>query len=250
MGCINYDRNISFSELERDINNGMSIMGIWPHPDDEIYTPGIFIIAGSKGNKCWVVTLISIDSIPKNAQEPRQIANAWFEDTYLEEYINLGMTRVPGGWHGYNWSNETIKARYKAEIEEKRPDILLTFTPYGFWNATEHGVTSDMITDIWDELNYEPKPKIYWFINTNQGPRWEICNEHELYPPTDVLDLDVYSEELATTYWEAKVDFWENYVPSMDALGNWMTYGCGNPPCDNTILIENNDRKEYFVRYK
>jgi len=233
-------------ELERDINSGMSIMGLWPHPDDECFVPGIFILAGSKGNKCWVVTLISLDSYPytPESRELRQQANDWFEDTYLEEYINLNMVRAapsPDLWHGYPWSNETIKARYITEIEAKQPDILLTFTPYGFSGGLEHTLLSEMITEIWDELTYEPKPKIYWFINTDQGPRSEENNEHELYPPTNILDLDVYSDTLGMTYWEAKVEFWEQYAPSLGALDTWM-----NTPGN----LEGNDRKEYFMRHK
>ena len=240
------ERNINICEFERDINSGMSIMGLWPHPDDEVYTPGIFPLAASKGNTCWVVHLVGLDYIPEQAQEPRRQAIQWFRETYLwpngGDCINLNMPRGEGGgWHGWYWSNETIKAAYKAQIEEKQPDILLTFTPYGACDKIEHGLISDMVTEIWHELTYEPKPKIFWFINTDQGPRPETCEEHKRYPPDNVLDLDVYSDTLGMTYWEAKVEFWWKYAPSIGALDAWL-----KTPGE----LEGNDRKEYYMRHK
>ncbi len=235
----NHDHELD--ELEKDINNGMSIMMIEPHPDDEVYTPGIFMIAGNKGNKCWVVALISVDHIPEQAREARRQAISWFEEKYLEEYINLGMARgIAGKWHGWEWDFETIKAKYKEVIEEKQPDILLTFSPYGSCDLPEHYEISNIITNIWDELTYEPKPKIYWFINTDQGPRVEECNEDEHYPPTDVLNLDTYSDKLGMTYWEAKIEIWQKYAPSVPPLYNIL----------DPDFLEKNDKKEYFVRYK
>lgn len=237
--------NNYISELEEDINNGLSIMGIWPHPDDEVYTPGIFVYAADKGNTCWIVHLISLDSVPIHAQESRFEAIHWLKETYLwpngGDCINLNMSRdkESGGWHTWTWSNETIKAKYKAIIEEKKPDILLTFSPYGSCDLAEHSLISDIVTDIWDELEY--KPKIYWFINTDQGPRTDPCGEHEIYTPTDILDLDIYSENLGMTYWEAKVGFLEEYRSSVGGLNRWMNIE-GN--------LESNDRQEYFVRYK
>jgi hypothetical protein len=203
-------------------------------------------MAGSKGNKCWVVTLISLDSPPysenPDMREKRIQANEWFEEQYLEEYINLNMLRdsESGGWHGYTWSNETIKAQIKAEIEEKQPDILLTFTPFGYTGGIEHILFHEIVTELWNELSYEPKPKIYWFVNTDQGPRREEFHEDDLYPPTNVLNLDVYSDILGMTYWEAKVDFWEQYAPSLGALKTWL-----NTPSN----LENNDKKEYYIKY-
>ena len=187
------EKYVNTCELEKDIYSGKSIMGLWPHPDDEVYTPGIFPFAKDKGCKIWVVTLVSLESIPEKAKESRLQAIEWFEEQYLEEYINLGMRKNPesGGWHGWTWSYEEIKAQYKAQIEEKQPDILLTFSPYGFGDLVEHARISNMISEIWEELTYEPKPKIYWFINTNQGPRLDKHNESELYPPTDILDLSL-----------------------------------------------------------
>lgn len=234
-------QTLTQGELLKDIEEGKSIMGFWPHPDDEVYTPGILTMAGDKGNKIWIVSLVSIEYVPEKAKEARYQAIDWLEDKYLEEYIDLNMARGPkfkNNWHSWQWDLETIKSKYKKIIEEKRPGILLTFTPYGSCDLIEHGIISDIVTEIWSELNYEPKPKIYWFINTNQGPRNEVCLENELYPPTDVLDLNVYSETLGKTYWEAKIELWQKYAPSVPPLNNFLT----------PDSFEKDDKKEYFFK--
>jgi hypothetical protein len=276
------DINSGSCELERDINSGKSIMGIWPHPDDECYTPGILAYAGGhRGNDVWVCTLIDIwTSIPyidnPQLQQDRFAAQMWLQDKYLvgdasenpvppydqyyDGYIDMGMRRVEGGpqhWHGWEWTYpdngtgdyvfegynfDKVYQEFKYYIDLYKPDILLTFTPYGFCeNCVEHYLIRQIITDIWNETIWEPKPKIYWFVNTNQGPRHEVFEEYLEYPPTDILDLDVYSEELGMTIWEAKVVFWEHYAPSVGSLDTWM-----NTPGN----LGNNDKKEYFIRDK
>jgi LmbE family N-acetylglucosaminyl deacetylase len=246
--------------LLKDINDGKSIMWLEPHPDDEVHSPGIFTLACGKGrNKCWVISLIGVDSPPlsenQELRKNRLEAIRWFEEQYLEEYIMLDMPRdqESGGWHKWNWPIGKVKAAYKAQIEEKQPDILLTFTPHGWLDQPEgeHAVISNIITEIQNELTYEPKPKIYWFVNTDQGQRYDRSsppktpldpgyipyNEHIIYPPTDMIDMDVYSDILGVTYWEAKLEILEHYRHSIGPLDRYL---------DDSAFLGMNDHKEYF----
>jgi|GEM_PF-2244543 len=232
------------SGLQKDIDDGKSIMGFWPHPDDEVYSPGIIAMAGDKGNPIWIVHLISVDEAPEQAQEARLQAITWMTDKYLKNggYINLEMqrgeefprqTRCMVRWE---WSYGTIKEKFRLLIEEKRPDILYTFTPNGFCDMCEHGLMADILIDLQDELSY--KPQLLFFVNMDQGPRRETnCSEYKIYPPNEVLDLNVYSETLGMTYWDAKVEFWQKYAPSVPPLNYALeTY------------LDINDRKEYFMK--
>jgi hypothetical protein len=156
---------------------------------------------------------------------------------------------------GYCWTYEEMKANFKEQIDLKKPDILITFTPYGYMDGFDHAEINQLTMEIWDELTWEPKPKVYWFVNTDQGPRYDKSlpppgkspldpgytpyNEHLLYPPTDVLDLDVYSEALGKTFWEAKLGIWEHYRDSIPPLDVYM---------DDFAFRAYNDRKEYFYK--
>lgn len=244
---IDEHQSLDEGELLKDIEKGKSIMWLEPHPDDEVYSPGLFAVARDKGNQVWVVTLVEIASIPTIAQIPRQEAINWFEEKYLKpgggEYINLGMKRGSlypppcSQIHGYCWTYEELKAAYKKQIEEKRPDMLVTFSPFGYMGGYEHAEISKIAIEVWNELDWETKPKIYWFINTNQGPRVDAYNENELYPPTDVLELDVHSDVLNMTYWEAKIEIWQKYSISVPPLKNFLT---------PEFIESGNDKKEYF----
>lgn len=217
-------------ELFRDIKKGASIMGLQSHPDDcEAFTPGAFIMAGGDaGNNCWIVSVIPIHQINSDQQEARAEAIAWFEENYLEEYLFLD---------GRPLIYDHIKSQLISIIEEKKPDILLTFTPFGWNEHPEHIMLSAMITDIWDELSYNPK--IYWFIAAGQCPSVPSgpYDMRGMYPPTSILNLDKYSNVLGKTFWEAKLEVYEHYrssVPGIDACLNES--------------IQNNNRKEYFRR--
>jgi hypothetical protein len=75
----------------------------------------------------------------------------------------------------------------------------------------------------------------------DQGPRIKgPFYEYELYPPTQVIDMDKYSDELGITYWDAKVEVWETYAPSLHPLQEFL----------DSELFKTNDRHEYFVRHK
>ena len=51
-------------KLETKIKNGKSIMVIEPHPDDEVFIPGIFDLAKKNGCKSWVVCVGCVENIP------------------------------------------------------------------------------------------------------------------------------------------------------------------------------------------
>lgn len=229
-----YYFNQQQNELMRLINNGASIMGFQPHPDDcEAFTPGIFIISGGdRENECWIVSAIPVDQIPPDQQEERAAAIAWFEENYLEEYIFL---------NGRPLIYEEVKSQLIDVIEAKQPDILLTFTPFGWYGHREHITISNIITDLWDELSYAPK--VYWFVAAGQGPSVPSgpYDMRETYPPTDILNSDIYSEALAKTFWEAKLEVYEHYRSSVPGIDTYL---------NDEEAVANNDRKEYFRRHK
>lgn len=233
------------TELLQLIKEGKSIMGCWPHPDDEVYSPGIYPMGKHYNNQMWIVHLISVDCVAEEVRDERRAVLQWFEKTYLEKLYNLEMVRgVEGNWHGWEWVTDPvnpdfsiIKQEYKAIIEAEKPDILITFTPFGFADKIEHGIISDVITEIWHELEYTPKPRIFWFVNVDQGP---LINgphyEHYRYPPKS-MDLDVYSNVLGRTFWDATVEIWEQYSSSVPPINAFL----------NHELFYNNDHKAYWT---
>jgi LmbE family N-acetylglucosaminyl deacetylase len=232
-GCINGDTETDvYTTLLEDIENGKSIMMIEAHPNDEAYTAGIFAISGGHwGNKMWIVCVGSVENVPpENNRTARRETIAWFEDKYLEEYINFEYMKP------FPFESDELRQNILDEIEEKKPDIILTFTPYGWRLVPEHINVTGLVTDIYDDLSYEPK--VYWFLNAKQGPTFGDHYELDMYPPTDIIDLDIYSDVLNMTYWDAKVEVWDSHGNSQPGIDEFLY---------SQLFLEN-DKKEYFRR--
>jgi hypothetical protein len=61
--------------------------------------------------------------------------------------------------------------------------------------------------------------------------------EKSLYHPTDIINLNVYSNELGKTFWDAKLEVWRHYSSSIPDLARLLV---------DTKFLQNNDEKEYF----
>jgi LmbE family N-acetylglucosaminyl deacetylase len=241
--------------LQKEIDKGKSIMFIDPHPDDgELFMSGTFALASSRGNACYIVCVGSIENVPPAFNRTaRRESIHWFNETYLKEYVILGNL-----YHSNNQptteeeetgnksksqlvDNQTfinnIKLQLVEVINEKKPDIIVTFTPYGYYGHPEHIAVSKIVTDIYSQLSY--KPKIYYVINMDQDLVAKKHYEYEKYTPTDVINLQNYSTKLGKTFWDAKLEVWEHYSSSVPGLSQLL---------NNNARIQNNDEKEYFMK--
>lgn len=225
--------NITESGLVKDIEDGKSIMWIGPHPDDEMFMSGTFALAcGDRGNKCYVLCVVSVDNInPDLNITARKEAIAWFTKTYLTERFDLNFSRPPA------FNLDDVKKQIFNKVEAIKPDIIITFSPYGYFDQQDHIATSKIVTEVYKQLSY--KPKIYYIINMDQDIVVKSQYEYRQYPPTDIIDLNVYSNKLGKTFWEAKVEFLEHYAQSIPDLQKLL---------NSRERMQKNDRKEYFMR--
>lgn len=221
-------------QLLDTIKNSKSIMWIGPHPDDENSVAGTLALAcGHYEKDCYVFALSLIENIQPEGEpaspyeiKARQEAVDWLEATYLKEYIIL-----PGGREGK--TAEQIYAQVKSIINEKKPDIILTFSPYGYYGHPDHQVTSKALTKMVNELDY--RPKLYYVINTDQEMKVKHF-EHEKYPPTDFIDLKFYSDKLGKTAWDAKIEIHQKYATSVPLVTEMLS----------DQKLQNTDKREYF----
>jgi LmbE family N-acetylglucosaminyl deacetylase len=205
-------------------------MFIQCHPDDsEIFMPGTFAMAGGdQGNKCYICCVGRIENVPSNLDRTKRMeAIKWFTSKYLVDYIWLNNS-TPFAW-------DQIKSQLITIINAIRPDIIITYSPFGYSGHPEHRNTSAAISAIYNSLSY--KPKIYWIINTGQDIVRQPMPEQLMYPPTDIINLNVYSSKLGKTYWDAKLEIWEQYSHSVPDLKTLLA---------DTAFLQNNDKREYF----
>lgn len=204
------------------IDDGDSVMFIQPHSDDEVFSPGLFVYLHDKGNTVWDVSTGMVKNMgDDHLEDSRNASLLWFNQTYLEPngggYIFLN--------HSYPSINDIryiqIKPTLKSKIEELQPDILITFTPYGYFGNTDHQLVSQMVSEIYPTLTYEPK--LYYFINMDEGVDPVAPDyEYQTYPSTDSIDLDVTSVGLGDTYWNKAYEIWEKYNESVTGVYNFI----------------------------
>ena len=222
------------NSLWDDINATKSFMTVCPHPDDmENFAAGFYPLANASGCQVDYVSLRTIENIPPEAQANRTIAINWFNETFLKPN--------GGDYHQYNISyaghqitNDTAVEyhHYLLNITQTlHPDVIITMTPQGYRNATEHGACSYWMTRIWNDLNYEPS--IYWIINMEEG----ACGyppgtygEYGNYPPTCAINV--------SPYWTETCLIWQYYT-NTTPLQQW-------PASEWQNRTDNHSRLFYF----
>ncbi|NQU99197.1 MAG: PIG-L family deacetylase [Parcubacteria group bacterium] len=221
--------------LLQEINEGKSIMWIGPHPDDENTIAGTIAFAcGHQENECYVFSLKEIDEISENwDKDLRREANKWLETEYLEEYIYLDIGIL-------GELKEIIASKALKIIKEKKPEVILTFSPSGYYGHPEHKATSLGLLEYYNEFGY--KPSMYQIINMDNPPIFgKEYFEYKKYLPTDEIDLDFYSEILKKTIWDAKIEIIEKYSSTMAASAEIIA---------DMEKLEDLDKKEYFRKVK
>jgi LmbE family N-acetylglucosaminyl deacetylase len=224
-------------ELQKDIDSGKTVMFIFPHPDDEAWVAGtLAMVAADKGTFCYVCCLGSVANVrSENIDVPSRLqAIRWLTKAYLRDYIFLEN----------NFTSITpkmltaMKPRLIEAIEDKKPDIIITFSPAGYDGNINHRMASKLVGEAYYSLSY--KPKLYYVINIDQELQMK-AREYRKYPPTDIIDLDVFSEKMDKTIWDAKLEIWRRYSDSSPALMGITA---------RTKRLENNDHKEYFMKVR
>jgi LmbE family N-acetylglucosaminyl deacetylase len=224
-------------QLRKGIGEGKSIMFIGPHPDDEASIAGtIALAAGEKGSSVYVLCFGSMENVRRaNVDIPSRLkAIRWISGKYLKDYLFLDedftviTPKVAAD----------IKPRLIRKLEDIKPDIVITFSPAGYYGHQNHRVASKIITEACGQLSY--KPQVYFVINTDQELNVK-SREYRKYPPTDIVGLDDYSEKLGKTLWLAKLEIWNHYSDSVPVIMGAMA---------RTKQLEKNDHKEYFLRVK
>ncbi|MFA7677103.1 MAG: PIG-L family deacetylase [Candidatus Omnitrophota bacterium] len=227
-------------DLRRSIQSGKKIMIVEPHSDDEIFIAGTIAYAcGQRDNQCYVVNLGSLsDFLNKNEIALREKTLKWMNEEYLQEYINLNNSwRDTFGWGMGKDDIEKMKPQLKKVIEEKRPGIILTFSPYGYSGHQNHKVTSAMVMEVYDELSY--KPEVYYFINV-----FPQFSEYKKYPPTDIIDLKACSSNHESSLIDAKLEILQEYSNTVPFLKKILK------DKDNPKVEEETYIKEYFRKAK
>jgi len=224
------------NELLKDIMGKKSIMWIGPHPDDEIAVAGTLALAcADNGNKGYIVCLGSLQNIMRGVNIGlRKDAIDYFSKKYFIEYKFLDAkftVMTPKVL-------KALRSKLITFIEQNKPAVIITFSPAGYYGNRNHIATSRLVTEVVSDLSY--KPKLYYVINMDQEMVRPVY-EYEEYPPSDIVNLDVYSVQIGKTLWDAKLDIWQKYSSSVPIIKGFLS---------DKKRIKRSDHKEYFRKEK
>lgn len=184
--------------------NKKTILGIFPHPDDENMIGSVlakysrlghnvFVIIATDGKDGTRVTKIPAgDSLGLLRQKESICA---CEKLKINPPIFLHIDRLDTkfGVRPYlNGRKKTI-GEFKKYIEQIKPDVLLTFGPDGEYGHSEHIVTGAMVTELLLKEGWVEKYPLYFPVDIKE----DVADDDELsYIDKTYINLKVvYSDE-------------------------------------------------------
>lgn len=184
--------------------NKKTILGIFPHPDDENMIGSVlakysrlghtvFVIIATDGKDGTRVTKIPAgDSLGLLRQKESICA---CEKLKINPPIFLHIDRLDTkfGVRPYlNGRKKTI-GEFKKYIEQIKPDVLLTFGPDGEYGHSEHIVTGAMVTELLLKEGWVEKYPLYFPVDIQE----DVADDDELnYIDKTYINLKVvYADE-------------------------------------------------------
>lgn len=184
--------------------NKKTILGIFPHPDDENMIGSVlakysrlghnvFVIIATDGKDGTRVTKIPAgDSLGLLRQKESICA---CEKLKINPPIFLHIDRLDTkfGVRPYLNGRKKTMGEFKKYIEQIKPDVLLTFGPDGEYGHSEHIVTGAMVTELLLKEGWVEKYPLYFPVDIKE----DVADDDELsYIDKTYINLKVvYSDE-------------------------------------------------------
>ena len=175
-----------------------TLLGVWAHPDDEVYlSAGLMAAARRRGERVVVVTATAGEHGTSDpARWPPQRLGRRRE---LELRTSLGVLGVHElqllGHPDGGCSQLDGTARIVEIIDDVRPDTIVTFGPEGMTGHPDHRAVSRWTTDAWQAAGRSAR---LWYATLTPAfhTAWGAINEQvglwtdvERPPCTDEVDL-------------------------------------------------------------
>jgi LmbE family N-acetylglucosaminyl deacetylase len=132
--------------------SGRTLLGVWAHPDDEAYlTAGLMLEHRARGDRLVLVRETLGErgtSDPVTWPPSRLVGHRHAELTASLAVLDVHDLRVlgfeDGGCAAFDGADLVIE-----QIEDVRPDVIVTFGPDGMTGHPDHRAVSRWTTDAW-----------------------------------------------------------------------------------------------------
>ena len=167
-----------------------TVLGIWAHPDDEVFTSGGFMAdAVARGDRVVCLHLTQGEAgLYHRDPYPADVLAAVRERELAESLARLGVSEqrfldYPDGHLSWVDRADVIPRLYDA-IAEVDPDVIITFGPDGYTGHPDHKSLSRWVTAA-TRLWNKPKARV---LHAAVPAEWESCvvprlNEFDFFWP-------------------------------------------------------------------
>lgn len=152
---------------------GQTILGVFAHPDDEVYwgTGALLAKSVKEGHTVYVVTVTSGQlGVTTHAQIPAGPELGAVRESELRCSAAAFGIQPPFafGFHDQGLATALVMdefaRRLRAVIDEVKPSVIITHSPNGLSGHIDHRITSAVVTEVFEErtrLRHQPSRLYY-----------------------------------------------------------------------------------------
>jgi LmbE family N-acetylglucosaminyl deacetylase len=181
-----------------------TILGIFPHPDDENMIGSVLAKYSRQGHNVYIIIAtdgkdgIRVTNIPAGdslglIRQQESICACEKLKINPPLYLHIDRLDTKFGVRSYLNGRKKAMEELKKYIDKINPDVLLTFGPDGEYGHSEHIVTGAMVTEILLKEGWVDKYPLYFPVDIKE----DVIDDDELsYVDKKYINLKViYSNE-------------------------------------------------------
>lgn len=235
-----------------------TILGIFPHPDDENMIGSVlakysrlghnvYVIIATDGKDGTRVTKIPAgDSLGAIRQQETICA---CEKLKINPPIYLHIDRLDTKFGVRPYLNGRKKAleELKLNIQKINPDVLITFGPDGEYGHSEHIVTGAMVTELLLKEGWVDKYPLYFPVDIKE----DVIDDDDLsYVDKKYINLKVvYTDEDEQKMIEAAKCYVTQFTPEeIKELVDLVTKNKANTKYFRKFIVSKENRTEFWHR--
>jgi LmbE family N-acetylglucosaminyl deacetylase len=237
-------------------SNKKTILGIFPHPDDENMIGHVLAKYARLGHNVYII--IATDG-QNGARITRIPAGDSLGQLRLREsecaceklkinppiYLHIERLDTKFGVRPYLNSRKKAMQEFKSHIERLKPDVILTFGPDGEYGHSEHIVTGAMVTELLLTEGWVDKYPLYFPVDIKE----DVTDNDDLsYIDKNYINLKVvYSDQDEQRMVEAAKCYVTQFTPEeMKELIESVTKDKANTKFFRRFIVSQENRSEFW----
>lgn len=185
------------------------VVGIFAHPDDEVFGPGGTLATFAKEGRDVYVICVTNGEAGQNVSKKTNPLKDIRQEEVLESAKVLGIKKVfffdfKDGDLSNNLYHE-IAEKVENLLEEIKPEIILTLEPRGVSGHIDHIVVSLVSTYVFNKLSFIKE--LWYFCFTEEGKRVLIkyLGDYFVYFPAGYKKSEISKTVDVSSVWEQKI---------------------------------------------